>query len=216
MTKIKICGLKSAKDIELAKEADVFGFIVDIPSSPRNLSIAQAKALIRIAKKYGEVAVVSTATSMQKLAEIANKLKPDILQIHRETREEELIKLRKIAKEVKIMPVISIPAELKNINTDSLKLIKKLARHSDALLLDTVKSSVYGKTHNWIVSKAIRNALYPFPIILAGGLTPKNVQKAIQLVRPYAVDVVSGVEKELGVKDEKKLKEFIRKVREVG
>jgi phosphoribosylanthranilate isomerase len=71
-----------------------------------------------------------------------------------------------------------------------------------------------GRTHDWNLTAALRNRIYPHPLILAGGLTPSNVQTAIRKVRPFAVDVSSGVEKTVGAKDLKKIGDFIKRAKE--
>ena len=70
-------------------------------------------------------------------------------------------------------------------------------------------SKCTGIIHNWQISKEIRNYIYPKPFILAGGLTPTNVIQAVTKVKPYAVDVSSGVETNVGFKDKIKVRNFI-------
>ena len=65
-----------------------------------------------------------------------------------------------------------------------------------------------GKTFNWEIASGIDR-----PIVIAGGLTPDNVKQAVQQVRPYAVDVSSGVERTTGIKDPEKVKRFIQEVK---
>jgi phosphoribosylanthranilate isomerase len=71
-----------------------------------------------------------------------------------------------------------------------------------------------GRTHDWELTARIRSTIYPYPLILAGGLTPGNVRAAIHRVRPFAVDVSSGVEKTIGIKDQGKIREFIMNAKE--
>jgi phosphoribosylanthranilate isomerase len=68
-------------------------------------------------------------------------------------------------------------------------------------------------THDWSISRRIRDALAPTPVILAGGLTPDNVGAAIERVRPYAVDVNSGVSVVRGTKSPRLVAAFVRAVR---
>ena len=85
----------------------------------------------------------------------------------------------------------------------------------DALLLDTYTADQRGGTgraFDWSLAVKARRMLRT-PIILSGGLTPENVAEAIRKVRPYAVDVASGVESKPGRKDPKKMRQFIEAVR---
>jgi phosphoribosylanthranilate isomerase len=66
-----------------------------------------------------------------------------------------------------------------------------------------------GQVHDWNLTATVRKRIHPKPLILAGGLTPMNVRQAIRQVEPYGVDVSSVVERAIGVKDHKKIREFI-------
>jgi phosphoribosylanthranilate isomerase len=92
--------------------------------------------------------------------------------------------------------------------------LDQIGSHS-AVLLDAFASSGFGgtgKTFDWALAAEV-NARTTAKIVLAGGLTPDNVQKAIEVVQPYAVDVSGGVESEPGIKDHAKLRAFIKAVR---
>jgi phosphoribosylanthranilate isomerase len=65
----------------------------------------------------------------------------------------------------------------------------------------------------WKLGKKLREELKPFPLILSGGLNPENISEAIHNVRPFAVDVSSGVEAKPGIKDGRKMKQFIHTAR---
>jgi phosphoribosylanthranilate isomerase len=93
---------------------------------------------------------------------------------------------------------------------ESIQEAKKHSRFSDAILLDTAAKEMggSGKTHDWEISRRIVEAVEK-PVFLAGGLTPENVREAVEMVRPYAVDVSSGVEREKGKKDLEKVRKFI-------
>ncbi|MEA3485627.1 MAG: phosphoribosylanthranilate isomerase, partial [Candidatus Aerophobetes bacterium] len=95
------------------------------------------------------------------------------------------------------------------------EILKEIRQYKvDAYLLDTYsmgKRGGTGKTFDWEIAEEVRR--FGVPIILSGGLNPGNIVQAIIKVRPYAVDVSSGVEKESGVKDYQKLRDFIKRVR---
>jgi phosphoribosylanthranilate isomerase len=94
----------------------------------------------------------------------------------------------------------------------------KAANTFDAVLVDSFVAGRFGgtgKVHDWELSKRVRQKVHPKPLILAGGLNPENVQDAVRVVKPYAVDVSSGVESQPGIKDSKKVFEFIKNAKEV-
>ena len=96
---------------------------------------------------------------------------------------------------------------------------KRYSHYSDAILTDTPSETGIGgtgRTNDWRLAAKLRQSISPRPLIMAGGLTPKNVEAAIRKVRPFAVDVSSGVERSPGVKDRRKIREFIMNAREAA
>jgi len=96
--------------------------------------------------------------------------------------------------------------------------VLEVAKVSDAILMDSCLPGKYGgtgETHDWKLSRRVRDAIHPKPFVLAGGLTPENVEEAIRMVKPYAVDVSSGVESHPGIKDECKVFEFTKRAKGV-
>ena len=96
--------------------------------------------------------------------------------------------------------------------------VLEVAKAFEAILMDSPIPGRYGgtgKTHDWELSRRVRDAIHPKPLILAGGLTSENVEEAIRIVKPYAVDVSSGVESHPGLKDRSKVFEFIKRAKEV-
>jgi len=88
----------------------------------------------------------------------------------------------------------------------------------DAVLLDSFTRGQYGGTgrvHDWTLSRQIKEAVAPLPVILAGGLKPGNVKEAVKTVQPYAVDVASGVELRPAVKDHEKIRAFVENAKEI-
>lgn len=96
---------------------------------------------------------------------------------------------------------------------------KEAALGFDALLADTYRKGSQGgtgMTSDWSACRRVRDEVAPIPFILSGGLNPDNVGEGIKTVRPFAVDVSSGVESSPGVKDTEKIAEFIRRARGAG
>jgi phosphoribosylanthranilate isomerase len=209
--KVKICGITRNKDLVMASEAgaDAVGVVVDVPSSPRNLSLDEAEKIIKNAPIFVKTIAVTVPKSLDRLIKIYEKLKPDILQIHGNN-------LPNIAIREKLSDAILIKA----VQAMSNKVIEnsvETANTFDAILLDSSVSGKYGgtgKVHDWGLSKRVREAIHSKPLVLAGGLKPENVKDAIRIVQPYAVDVSSGVESQLGIKDPRMILEFIKNVKE--
>ena len=208
--KVKICGIKSESELALALNAgaDAVGFITDVPvETPRKISLDLAASLISKVPVF----VTSVMVIMPENADIAidmiQKARPSAVQIHNDIDITELVKIRKSG--VKVIKTLKVSQDSKSASI--LKQVDALKGVADAVLLDTAiggKTGGTGVTHNWDVSaEVIRHS--SLPIILAGGLIPENVGKAVRTVCPYAVDTASGVESN-GVKDEKKVTDFIR------
>jgi len=210
--RVKICGITSLKDLFIAVEAgaDAVGFIVDVPRSPRNLSINEAKKLMKSTPVFIETVAVTVPKDLNHLETIYRKLDPDIVQVH--GLGDLSNEIRERLPNARLIGAVHVESDL------AIDTALQTADIFDAILLDSYVLGKYGgtgKTHNWELSKHVRDAIYPKPLILAGGLKPKNVKEAIFMVKPYAVDVSSGVESNPGIKDRKKVSEFIKNVREV-
>ncbi|HUK50308.1 MAG TPA: phosphoribosylanthranilate isomerase [Terriglobales bacterium] len=211
--RVKICGIMRAQDANSAIEngADALGFVVASPRSPRNLSSVHARKLMKLAPVFTTKVAVTTAEEPKTILNLCSRLKPDAVQLHAHSRE--LIRtIRKKEREIKL--ILASPVHDKS----SLKAAVQVSTYSDAVLVDTPHPHSLGggtgKTHDWSLSAEIRETIDPHPLILAGGLNSENVATAILKVKPFAVDVSSGVEKKIGMKDHQKIKEFIVKAKE--
>jgi phosphoribosylanthranilate isomerase len=200
------------KDVKAAlnEGADALGFVVGSPSSPRNLPLAKAKRLIRSAHVFSSSVAVTHLRDAKQLLKICVELKPDALQLHNYTPK--LIDVVR-RKNSGLKFILAVPMA----DYSSRRHARYVSRFSDAILADTPSPTGLGgtgKTHDWSLSASVRRDIYPHPMILAGGLTPRTVSAAIRRVRPFAVDVSSGVERTMGVKDQDKIKEFIMNAKE--
>ena len=209
--KVKICGLKRELDVKLACElgADMLGFVVEVPSSPRSLSLEEAARLMELVPEDVRSVIVTVPQGLRRVLEAYKRLKPDILQIHGHL---ELSGLREEIPNVKIVKALGMRSS--SVIEEALKCSKFV----DGFLADSPHPGKFGGTgltHDWSLSKRLRDAVYPKPFILAGGLNPENVESAVRLVKPYAVDVSSGVELKPGMKDPEKLEAFIIRAKSV-
>jgi len=205
--RVKICGITNKEDLDAATAAgaDAVGFVVGVASSPRNLSLIEAERLIRQVPPFVKSVLVTVPKSIDDFSDY-EKLNPDCIQIHKEnlnTAE---------AFRVKLSNTLLIGGVNAQVATN-LDVVSKAAKLFDAMLLDSFVDGRYGGTgvvHDWELSKRVKQAIRPKPLILAGGLNPENVADAVRAVEPYAVDVSSGVEKQPGIKSYEKIVNFIK------
>lgn len=202
MTRVKVCGITNLEDAWTAIEAgtDALGFVF-VPNTPRYIEPDDANAIMRqIPPLVTTIGLFVNAGSTQ-IRDVATNCRLDAIQLHGNESPELCHSLN-----LKIIKAFRIK------ESEPLNILSKF--QVDAYLLDTyVKGKLggTGKTFDW--NLAYRAKKYG-QIILAGGLNPSNVSTAINQVKPYAVDVSSGVEAEPGRKDPKKVRDFIRTVRE--
>lgn len=222
-TRVKICGLRSPEDIELAKRAgaDAVGFITEVPvESPRKLDSDTASALVaKVPECLDSVLVIMPESAKQALS-LIEKVRPDIVQVHSKLSLPELETVRENA-DIPIIKALSVPAgfgasKLRDLTERLLEEVRELEESGsvDSVLLDSGLAGKTGGTgcvHDWALSREIARECR-LPLILAGGLKPENVGEAIKTVAPYAVDTASGVE--IGKqKDALKIRSFIEEVR---
>jgi phosphoribosylanthranilate isomerase len=203
LTRVKVCGIMDEQDLDSAilGGADAVGFIVDIEGSRHRISAGIAKELVKKVPVFTKSVAVIAPANIEDAVFLANETEADILQVHGTLGFEEIAKLKDIVSQ-KIIAA-SAPGQ------EALD----LAKVADAVLLDTVKDGKLGGTgavHDWFISSKLAEKMKA-PVILAGGLNPSNIGKAIKVVRPYAVDVSSGVETN-GRKDQNKIESFIKEV----
>lgn len=201
-TRVKICGITRWEDAHLAVElgAAALGFNFYRPS-PRYLDPRQARRIVtQLPPLVLAVGVFADETDGVKIAEVARAAGVSVVQLHGP-------KFPASNGGLENYRVIRAVSVRQSSNLSDLSHIA-----ASAILFDTFDPEWRGgtgKTFDW--SQA-REAKRYGPIILAGGLTPENVGRAIREVRPYAVDVASGVESEPGKKDAVKLRAFFAAV----
>jgi phosphoribosylanthranilate isomerase len=204
--RVKICGITREEDLAATLDAgtDIVGFIVGVPSSPRNISARSATKLREMIPSSVACVVVTVPDTIQELVNVCELVKPDAVQLHggrwvAGTVEEAL-------PDIQLIRSISVkPSETAE---DALK----LADGYDTVHLDSYAEGKYGgtgKMQSLETAKQVKDAVYPRRLILSGGLTPENVKHVVITVKPYAVDVCSGVEASPGIKDHSKVEDFI-------
>ncbi len=195
---VKICGITSvenAQAVELAG-ADAVGLMF-YEGSPRHITLEQAKAIVdSLSNSIARVGVFvnSDESFVRQAMEICTL---NMLQFHGN-------EIPEYCKRFEVMT-------LKAIRVSGESSLEVMERYStDGFLLDTFTDKALGgtgETFNWELAKKATEK--ERPIFLAGGLTPENVAEAVKAVRPFAVDVSSGVESEPGKKDAAKVRAFV-------
>lgn len=201
MTRIKICGTTNLVDALVAVEAgaDALGFIF-VPNTPRYLHPDEAAKIIEELPPFITTVGLFVNAEQHEIHTVANTCSLDAIQLHGEESPELCLSLkRKVIKAFRVK--------------DEASLSRLCDYHVSACLLDAyVKGSMGGTGRVFDWNLAVKATQYG-RIILAGGLNPDNIVSAILKVRPYGVDVSSGVEKSPGRKDPAKIKAFIDAVR---
>ncbi len=200
MVKVKICGITNIEDalMAVAFGADALGFVF-FRGSPRYIEPADAKAIISKLPPIVTTVGVFVDEETAEIERIAEHAGLDVIQMHgNESPDTCNIGCRVI----------------KAIRVKELTDLELLERYNvSAFLLDTYTPDALGGTgqiFNWDIAVEAKRF---GRVILAGGLNPDNIENAIRLVRPYGVDVSSGIEAEKGKKDRQKMKLFIERAK---
>jgi phosphoribosylanthranilate isomerase len=202
MTRIKICGITNYDDALAAINygADALGFVF-YNKSPRAIIPDEAKKIISSLPPFVTTIGVFVDKPKKELEEIASYTGVDIIQLHGSEPPEFCDFGKKVIKAIRVKEL----SDLEPLNR---------YKNISAFLLDTYSKDVIGGTgqiFNWEIAVEAKKF---GRIILAGGLTPENIEEAVKLVQPYAVDVASGVEgRKKGIKDHTKLKLFIERAK---
>jgi phosphoribosylanthranilate isomerase len=211
--RVKICCIGSVDEAALAIEygASALGLVSDMPSGP---GVISNKRIAEIAAIVPPGIGTSLLTSRQRVADIIEQqhfCRTNTIQIcdhltlgtHRDLKE--------------ALPGISVVQVVHVTGPESVEEAAQAAAHVDAILLDSGNRKLAvkelggtGRTHDWTLSRAIRERI-GIPLFLAGGLTPQNVAEAIEEVGPFGLDVCSGVRTD-GKLDATKLKRFFSAV----
>ena len=204
MTRIKICGITRAEDARMVATsgADAIG-LVFYAQSPRHVSIEQAAQLVAALPPFVTTVGLFVDADAAFVREVLRVVPLDVLQFHGDETPEYCAQFgRPYLKAIRV-----------KAGVDLLQCAAQFSA-AQALLLDAYVAGVpggTGATFDWgLIPKEL-----PLPVILSGGLDAENVAEAIERVRPYAVDVSSGVEAGKGIKDAAKVAAFVKEVKDI-
>lgn len=212
--RVKICCIQNVEEAWLAIQhgASALGLVSEMPSGP---GVISEQAIVEIAASVPPGIATFLLTCKQDSEEIIEqqrRCRVNTLQLVDELKNGTHADLRKALPGIGIVQVIHVTGD------ESVSEASTAAQHVDAILLDSGDPNLQvkelggtGRTHNWQLSKLIREAV-SVPVFLAGGLNPNNVGDAIREVGPFSIDVCSGVRTD-GQLDSAKLTAFMAQIR---
>jgi len=203
MVRVKVCGITTIEDASHAAAcgADALGFVF-FAKSPRCVSPEAARGIIAELPPFVSAVGLFVNEDPERIRQVADFCGLDVIQLHGDEAPADCaFPPRRVVKALRVRDAASLAGDE--------------AFSVSALLLDAWVAGVYGGTgesFSWDLAAEVARRR---PVILAGGLTPANVAEAVRQVRPYAVDVSSGVEAAPGRKDPAKVEAFIRNAKAV-
>ena len=207
---VKICGLSTPEilDVALDAGADMVGFVF-FPPSPRHLAFEVARALGRRVRGRAQKVALTVDADKEFLAAVVGALQPDILQLH---GAESTAQVRAMARLFGLPVMKALPIATKH----DLERIAPYASVADRLLFDArapqeaTRPGGLGNSFDWHLLETVTPGV---PYMLSGGLDAANIGEALRITRASGVDVSSGVERAVGVKDPDKIRAFVRAAR---
>lgn len=209
--RVKICGTATFADLDcaVAAGADAIGFLMGITHVTQDAVTPEtAAAMVATLPPFIVPVAVTHLTKPSDLIRIVELSRCTTLQIQDMVTPDDIAEVREALPYLRIMKAVHVMGE------SAIATAKYFSDTADAILLDTRTADRIGGTgitHDWNISAKIVKEC-SCPVILAGGLTPENVTEAITRVRPYAVDVHTGVKKN-GVRDAERTRAFVANAR---
>lgn len=211
--RIKICCISSIEEARLAITygASALGLVGHMPSGPGVLTDERIQQIARSVPPPVATFLLTSKTKPKDIVSHYRRVNTTTIQIVDALEEREYDLLRRELPNVKLVQVIHV------IDSNSVKEAVEISDFVDAILLDSGNPNLSvkelggtGRTHNWELSREIRQSI-SIPLFLAGGLNKDNVGEAIETVRPFGLDLCSSVRTN-GKLDEKKLEDFFKAV----
>jgi len=212
--RVQIAGVSTLEEALATAEAgaDALGFTVRLPHGMHDgLTEAKARGIVAALPPFVASVAISYVETPRQAVELCRYLGVSTLQLHGPFPTQELPLIRAGLPHLKLIRAVHVTGP------EALAQARSLARHVDALILDTFdpasgRHGATGKTHDWGLSRQIVSEVR-VPVILAGGLTPDNVAAAIAAVQPWGVDVHTGVENPDGTRNLDKVRAFVARAK---
>ena len=214
---VQIAGVIDAAEAQMLQRCGVryLGFPLRLPVHREDLTEEEAAAIIKNLAPPVFGVLITYLSEASKIAAFCHALGARIVQLHGDIDQDELTHLKTLDPNLTVIKSLVVGMR----DDQALEaMLRESSPFVDAFITDTFDpktgaSGATGKTHDWRVSRRLVE-LSPRPIILAGGLTPENVRRAILEVRPAGVDSHTGVEDATGRKSREKVKKFLSEAHE--
>lgn len=215
--RVKVCCIMSREEARMAVAAGAWalGLVAEMPSGQGPISDEEIAGIVPTIPSGVETFLLTSRTGADGIIEHQRFCGTSSIQMVDHVPHPDLVKIRKALPDVRLVQVIHV------LDAGSVEEARSVAPLVDMILLDSGKPDAAirtlggtGDTHDWDLSVAIREAI-DIPMFLAGGLRPENVAGAIGHVRPFGVDLCSGI-RTAGRLDERKLGAFFSSVRSAG
>lgn len=212
-THIKICCISSVYEAKIAIEAgaSALGLVGHMPSGPGIISDELIAEIVHSTPKHIETFLLTSETEVDKIIEHHSKVNTTTIQIVDALTQGCHLQLKEALPTIKIVQVLHV------LDESSIKEAIEISKHVDIILLDSGNPNLdtkelggTGRIHNWEISKEIVKNV-KIPVYLAGGLNPDNAFQAVEKVKPYGLDLCSGVRTN-GNLDEVKLTAFFKEI----
>ena len=214
---IQIAGVIDKEEAVMLMNAgvDYLGFPLRLPVHKEDLTEDEAVEVIKIISPPHRAVLITYLDNADEITKLCTKLNVNIVQLHGKISKEELERTKLLRPNIEIIKSLVVASD----NYDKLvKMVETFSPWVDAFITDTFDpvtgaEGATGKTHDWSISKKLVE-LSPKPVIIAGGLNPKNVKQAILEIKPAGVDVHTGVELPNGRKSAELVKVFVKEAKE--
>jgi phosphoribosylanthranilate isomerase len=210
---VQIAGVADRAEAMMLVEAGVhqIGFPLGLPVHREDISAGEAAKIIRLLEPPASAVLITYLNRAEEILEISKKIGVRKVQLHGRISLAEIVRLKSIAPDLTVIKSLIVGSD----NLAELEAsVAGFSFHCDAFIIDTYDPATgacgaTGKVHDWDISRRLRD-ISPKPVMLAGGLNPDNVCKAIAHVRPAGVDAHTGVEGSDGRKDAVLVRTFVR------
>ncbi len=211
-TRIQVAGVRSIEDARFLSDlgVDAIGLTVGLPpGAPDDLPTREAAAIAAVLPPFVTPVLITYRSTAEEVVTLLRAIGASTVQLHGDAPVEEVRRMREAIPGLRVIRRVTVAGpeavEVAAATVDA-----------DALILDsydpvTGRLGATGRTHDWSISAAIARTAR-VPVILAGGLRPENVAAAIRAVRPWAVDVHTGVEDAAGNLDRARAASFVEAV----